>query len=76
MAARLSPKPVVDTAVQARIRGVVLAHARALGFPDVPAWLREAWLGTVPERVPSWMAKPFAEPAAEPLGFPSRALAS
>lgn len=40
---------LLDAAASARIRGVVLAHARRLGFEDAPAWLRDVWLGPAPQ---------------------------
>lgn len=62
------PEPLVHAAAEARIRGVVLAHARALGFHGAPAWLREAWLGGAAEREPLRMARPSAASAlAEPM---------
>jgi hypothetical protein len=36
---------LADAAARARVRGIVLAHARALGLDAAPVWLREAWLG-------------------------------
>lgn len=35
---------LADAAASARIRGIVLTRARALGLDAAPAWLREAWL--------------------------------
>ncbi|HEX2206581.1 MAG TPA: hypothetical protein VHG93_02805, partial [Longimicrobium sp.] len=57
------PEPLVNAAAEARIRGVVLAHARALGFQDAPAWLREAWLGTAPRRELLRRPAPWTGPA-------------
>ena len=42
---------LADAAASARIRGIVLTRARALGLEAAPAWLRDAWLsGLQPEQ--------------------------
>jgi hypothetical protein len=35
---------LADAAASARIRGIVLTRARALGMDAAPSWLRDAWL--------------------------------
>jgi hypothetical protein len=36
---------LADAAAGARVRGIVLARARALGLDAAPGWLNEVWLG-------------------------------
>ena len=43
-----SVRRLADAATAARIRGIVLTHARALGLETAPQWLRDAWLPTRP----------------------------
>jgi hypothetical protein len=40
---------LADAAAAARIRGIVLTRARALGFDAAPSWLQETWLGSAPD---------------------------
>lgn len=37
---------LADAAASARIRGIVLTRARALGMDAAPSWLRDAWLAS------------------------------
>lgn len=48
-----SVRRLADAAAAARIRGIVLAHARALGLDAAPAWLQETWLRSAPD-LPAW----------------------
>jgi len=41
---------LADEAARARVRGIVLAHARALGLDAAPRWLHDAWLGAAEPR--------------------------
>lgn len=50
----LSVRRLVDAAAEARVRGVLLRHARALGFVELPAWLPEVWLTPAAGASPSW----------------------
>jgi hypothetical protein len=47
-----SVRHLADAAVAARVRGIVLVRARALGLESAPAWLRDAWLGSPHPRAP------------------------
>lgn len=42
-----SVRHLADAAVAARVQGIVLVRARSLGLQSAPAWLRDAWLGTL-----------------------------
>jgi hypothetical protein len=52
---------LADAAAEARVRGIVLTRARALGLDAAPAWLREAWLGAAP--------RPSAFPGAHAMSW-------
>jgi hypothetical protein len=45
-----SVRRLADAAAAARVRGIVLLRARALGLEAAPAWLADAWLATPPRR--------------------------
>lgn len=40
---------LADAAAAARVRGIVLTHARALGMDAAPRWLQETWLSGAPD---------------------------
>lgn len=70
-----SVRRLADAAAAARVRGIVLTRARALGFDAAPDWLVQVWLAPAPkkpdrlssgvlERAPFGDARPCdAEPA-------------
>ena len=49
---------LADAAARARVRGILLAHARSLGLDAAPGWLHDAWLGASEQRV---SVAPFSE---------------
>lgn len=67
---RAAVEAAARAAAEARVRGILLRHARAVGFEAPPAWLRELWLGTAAREVaplPPPLRHPLA-PAAEAAG--------
>lgn len=57
---------LADAAVSARVRGIVLTRARALGLESAPPWLRELWL-PAPARRPGQISREVQE--TPPAGF-------